>query len=657
MSNPSGLPVTGVQYVIDASTVNNQTNIILLAQGRIDASTRQLAQRSESLDRAFGANSRSVRQFTSELVSLAGGGSQATGIITGLLAAASPLDVALVGVGGAVLGAKAIIDAATTSFEAHQQSIANTTLSYDELYRSRLQALRTPEGVVGGGLPGTVDAIQKTFGQILQDALTRGPQSPAELINRFFSLELQNFQKGQQKAATDNFVVGAQNRALADNLQREIQALQLQGKSYDELVPKVYAYINALKAIGRAEGSGVGGAITGTDVQAFISASFPSKALSVTASKLGADILAAQSQYQASAAESYRQHQTALQNIAISGAQQRQRIDRSFAEGNAAINEQLAEADAGAAERRADLAEQYAAERIAIEQRYQEQVARVNETYGTSLFDAVRRFDALGVLRAQAEKRKGLQEASRTRDQDNNNAEKKQAEAQRNLDDSLAKQRASIQKQRERLRQNYADQLSDLNQSQAQQRAAENRSYAERTKQLAAAFAARKAQLVAALVAEQGISEKYARAIIDSLKGILDPKTIKELTDNLTKALDATVHVTVTSNAPQGSGGVSVSGRDARAYAFGGYDPTGGLRMLHPDEWVIPSPSYAGIARTSEVLDRAIRHYSAPVRAVMGGGNARVMVDLNVNSPLLSARITQGANNAIVRVNRDAARP
>lgn len=717
MSNPNGLPITGFQYIIDASGVNNNVNIIVQAQNRIDQNQKKITQGAESFDKAMGANNRSVRVLASEFANLSGAGGQATGIISGLLAAANPLDAALVAVAGGAALAAAGIDAAQKSFEKQQQTIANTARSYEALFAIRAKALATtPEGLatsiplaVGLFKDATFEEIGKRFGNTFGLAFIEGAkgqltparlaqifiadvQSPADFAQKILANTDQAYKKNIQEQVTLQLVAAASTRTHATALREEINKLTEAGASYDELTPKVYEYLKLINAAG----TGVGGSVTGRDITASIGkirtdlrtrgtsdAKGGLEYLSPFAEKFASQYLDAQNAYQEQSQSAFDDHQGRLADIAKRGAEQQASIQRTYGRAlrdisaslaesrtDAATNlaERIADAEANAQERRVQIDAQYADRRASIEENYQERIQSINEDAGSAIFDAVSNSDAFALLRAQQQKARSLRDAERQRQKELADAQKEHDKQAQELQSALDKQKRELQKdferriqdlekaadkQRDKAKESYTDSLADQAQSQKDARDSEADSYAKRQAQLADAFAKRKQAIVDALAAEQDITEEQAKAIIASLKSILNPGQISELLKDLQKAIQAQVTITVTpyKGASTGTGNPS---EGPTQYAMGGYTGMGGLAMLHANEWVIPDRAIAGYNRWQEVVSGFLSHASRTVSmAGRGGGGAQTLaLDINLNSGLLDAQIAGGTMRTVTRINR-----
>lgn len=653
MSN-NGLETTGLRYIIDDSSVQRSASNILGAQARIDASTRGLTQR--------------VDQFDLSLVQLNVNSRQVQSVLTSLALATGPLEIGLGLVAGGFIAGKVAVDAASQSFEAHQQQVANVTRSYGELYKTRLTALTTPEGFIGEFLPSFKDAIYNGILKSITDVLNSPFQlSTGGLAQNLGGNILTSFFADQQAKATANQIQGAQSRINAANLRAEIAQMQLQGKSYDELTVKAYAYLNAQRAVGRAEGSGVGGQIVGRDVENFLRNTFPQQALSDRASKLGQDILNAQQQYQQASQAALAQHNARMVEIDLQGALRRADIqrglERRLSDIDESVAERLADAEERTNERRLDLAQTLNERRLDIESRYQDDVRRVKEDADASIFEAAVNRDGFALLRAKKARERGLQDAEVARNKDLSAAAKDYDEGNRKLTESLNKERVTLQRnaQRERndAREAAAEQLADLQRSQAQQKQAEARSYAERQAQLRAAYAERKSELIRALAEEKGLTEDYAKAIITSLKGILSPDEINKAIKNFQDALSAQVNITVTPLAKPNTGGGISAGKQAmgpQGFAYGGYDAFGGGRT-DPGEWIVPNPSVVGTQRTLDVFGAMLNRTITPILPMMGrmagggrGADSTVRVEVLLNEGMLEARIVNGATNVAAEV-------
>lgn len=659
------------------------------------------------------ASARSLRLLSSELVYLTGVGGQATGILSGFISATSTLDRVVIGAVGALLLAKSGVDALQASFEKQQRAIANTARSYDELYQSRLRALTTTPQGAAVGIPDALGALREStfeglgtrFGSTFGTAFIEGAagvltparlaqlfildiQSPVDFARKISEAAAAKFAKTQQEGATANYVFAAGARTAALALEEEVNNLIASGAATDVLIPKVYALQQALIAAGRASGT-----VTGASIDADIAGrreretrqgSAPVKGLdylSPIANQLASELLAAQAQFNSQYASAAADHEARLNQIAAQGGEARARIQRNYertlrdiqeslqesqAQAAADRAERIADAEQNAQERREQLAQDYADRRIEIERTYQDRVKDVNEQYGVSVLDATIRRDATALLRAKDAKARGLRDAAEARQKDADKAKADYDKQKKQLDDALAKQRADIErdyrkridaaeaqarKAQAKAKENYDEALSDQQQAEAQARKSEKDSYTARQAQLATAFAARKAAIVAALAEEKNLTEAQAKAIITSLKGILNPAQITELLKALQQAIQAKIDITITPFAPPKTTGSSTPGVGP-VLAYGGYKATSGGAYLHAGEWVLPNPVTAGMARFSDVLSSALRQYTAPVAqlAGRGGGESRITLEVLLNDGMLDARIVRGAINASVKV-------
>lgn len=714
MSN--NLPPVGFTYTIDSSTVNQSANVIASANARIANSQGQLVQRTQAVNTALDANSRSISRIATNLLSLSGVGGRASSVIGSLGAVSLPLAGTLVAVGAGAVAAKVGIEALQTSFERHQQTLAYTTRSYDELYNARIRALNTPVGAATGFQSGleslrdaTFDQTGRLIGETFGRAITEGMQgvltpgrfaeifsqlliSPADFFEKILSDARQKYIRAQNEIATAQYVNAAATRAAAASIQEEINRLLLAGATVDQLIPKYYELLKARSAfetpirgpgaIG-AGSTGVGAMAppTGRDIEAEIARQSAYRQTTL-AQNLYRDLLAAQSQFNSQYASAAADHQARLAQIESQGAEARARLQRNYertlrdiqeslqesqAQAAADRAERIADAEQNAQERRTQLAQDYAERRIEIERTYQDRVKDVNEQYGVSVLDATIRRDATALLRAKDAKARGLRDAAEARQKDADKAKADYDKQKKQLDDALAKQRADIErdyrkridaaeaqarKAQAKAKENYNDALSDQQQAEAQARKSEKDSFTARQAQLATAFAARKAAIVAALAEEKNLTEAQAKAIITSLKGILNPAQITELLKALQQAIQAKIDITITPFAPKVGGGGGSIPPVGPVRAMGGYQSVTGGAYLHAGEWVLPNPVTAGMARFSDVLSSALRQYTAPVAqlAGRGGGDSRMTIEVLLNDGMLDARIVRGAINASVKV-------
>ncbi len=664
-----------------------------------------------SVSSAIGASRVGVALFTRELVQMAGGGGVAVQALDSFVYATGTLGVALGAVTAGLVLIRGGIQSVTDDFKKQEVQIGNTARSYADVYNARLKAQQGGTGLFS--LAGTIresatDALVGAYGKQLGDTYGKAFTSAfkGDLVGLFTGLTenlnlgtawfnlgvnagnafIEGFKRRQQEAATDLFVAGAQNRANAQALQLEIGQLQIEGRSFDELVPKIYAYLQAKKAIGEAEGSGIGGAITGADVESFAQSFFPTRALSDKATSLARSLRDIQAQYNEDSENLAVAHSARLDEIAASGYEQQIRIEREFLQRRNAIQAQydqdvadagddyrsrLADAEADAQDRRAKIAQTYADRREDIERNYQERIAQILSDYQNSLFDIVARDDAKGLVRARLQRDKALADAAKNRDKENAENQKNRDRQEKELRDSLEKQKREIEQAYEkRLRdlaqafakqnaqnsQNYRDQLADLNENIARQYAAENDGYRKSQAALDKANEKKKQALIDALVEVQGLSEKYAQAIIDSLKTILDPATIIELTNDLQKALDTKIEIKVTPNAsvPTGDGDGASGGKQGKTYAEGGYIERTQRALIHAGETVLPQNP----KRAYELAMQHMGRVSMPMgaRGAFGGnagGVVKIYVDNSLDSAMLSSQIrTESVGVTTEIVNR-----
>lgn len=663
-----------------------------------------------SLSSAIGVSRVGVGLFTRELVQLAGGGGVAVQALDSFVYSTGTLGLALGAITAGLIIVRGATDAATDAFKKQQTEIANTERDYASLYNRLQTSQRSGIGLIG--LAATIkdsalEAATTSYGQQLGDSYGRAFTEAASgnisgALNAFFSnlnlatvwtniginagnAFIEGFKRRQEENATQLFIQGAQTRANAAALGLEIGQLQIEGKTYDELIPKVYEYLRAKQAIGEAQGSGVGGAITGTDVEGFIQSFFPSQALSQKATALARQLRDIQSQYNDDSEQLAVDHASRLDEIASSGYEQQVRLAREYAQRIASIQAQyaqdtadaasdyaqrVADAEANAQESRTKITTDYADKRAQIEQDYQDRVAQIQSNYRDSLFEIVAKDDAKGLVRARLTRDKQLADAAKTRDKENADAQKQKEKQEKDLAEALAKQKRQLQQDYERrlrdlaqafakqnatANQNYQDSLADLQSSIAKQYAAENDGYRKRQVALDEANAKKKQSLINALVEDQNLSEKYAQAIIDSLKKILSPDEIIRLTNDLQNALDTKIEIKVTPNAGAGggAGGGASGGKQEKTYAEGGYIGYTQRALIHAGETVLPRDPYRAYALATQHMGRVNMPMGSRANT-LGGGQVTITIDNNVNSAILDSQIRVTSTGIIANVVKRA---
>lgn len=764
MSNTNNLPITGFRYIIDDSELNavaqriqkqlddiakrgpeaakalaaaldiyaraaditfnqktgqyvdNATKKIISnaeAIARTRTALTQLGSNVDKIDKATSGNNldastRSIRVFTSELVNLSGAGGQATSIITGLLAATGPLDVALVGAAATILAAKTAWEEYNKSVDVAIARNSGAARSFGEFIQLRQQ----------------VSAQRDFLNLILESA--KGINGLSEFGPSTNAAQfLQRYTAQQAELAQTQYLAGVAARVQAADINTSINAMIKSSATIDQLILK-YAELSKLQQqFGLGASAGFQALAQGAvahyqAIQSRERSTTDTKGLEFLnpfASNLAQDYLQAQQQYQEQSQAALQNHNDRLADIDAQGAEARARIARSGAQARANIErsyqrqiqdinenladarvaaaenlaERIADAEANAQERRVQIDEQLADRRVSIEENYQERIQQINEEYGSSVLDAVANRDAFALLRAQQQKARALKDAEQQRQKELADAQKEHDKQAKELEAALSKQKAALEKDYEKRikdlednaakqrqkaaegrdqqladqKQSEADQLADQQSAEAAARASEKKSYDQRQTQLEQAYAARKAALIAALAEEKGITESQAKAIIESLKGILNPDQITELLQDLQKAIQAKIEVTVTPFSAEKHGGKGGPGTDTGAsggnqgFAYGGF--TGAMGgVVHPHEWVIPNPAIAGYDRWQQVVSGFLSHASRTVQMPGrggGGGEAHSLdVSISLDNNLLNAQVANSTMRTMVRVNRGATR-
>lgn len=482
-------------------------------------------------------------------------------------------------------------------------------------------------------------------------------------------------------------------RDTINKAQDTIDKLRLQGATTDELRIAVLKLLQAQQEL-----NGVTPSFMGARVQAIspigqsqvdAEAARQQKNLSIfndIAQKLYTDLLDAQQNYNDSSASLSEDHNARLQEIANSGAEQVLRINREFAqrlldiqqnlidsEASALddLNSSIADAEENAQDRRNTINQDYADKRVQIEKDYQDKIAQIWSTYAASLLDIEARRDDLGLLRARQTRDKQLKDAADQKQKDDENADKQRAKDLKALDDALAKQEAKLReayekrikaledqaaKERAKAEQNHTDQLNDQATAQQKQIDAENLSYRNRQDQLDRALANRKDALIKSLVADKAITEEYGKAIIESLRGILDPDVIASLLNDLQQQLSAKVTVSITTIGTF----VPPTGPIGTKFELGGRVPFTMPALVHAEETILPKIADAG--SMNRAYNLAMAHLSggrvAPPQTIFSSSSAGFngVLDINVypvvNDGVFNARVEAVSMNTMIRVNQ-----
>lgn len=494
-------------------------------------------------------------------------------------------------------------------------------------------------------------------------------------------------------AAAQNYLAGAQARTAVDTAQQNIDKLRLEGASVDELRKAYYDLLKAKQDAGNYAGVGAGKigtnpVISPSQVEGAIAGGANDLSfLNDTATKLAKDLLSVQRQYNDDSASLAEDHARQLDEIGSNAYEQQVRMERDLVRRLTEIREQynqdvtdagsdyaqrLADVEADAQDRRSKVASDYADKRAQIEKDYQDRVAQIQSDYAASLFDIVARDDAKGLVRARLQRDKALADAAKARDKDLENADKERAKQEKDLNDSLERQKRQLQQDYERrlrdlaqafakqnatAQQNYRDQLSDLNDATARQYAAENAAYARSQHALDKANAEKKQALIDALIEIKGVNDQYGQAIIDSLKRILDPATIIELTNDLQKAFDTKIEIKVTPNAASDPNGpVAHQSPYGTPHASGGYIAQNETAYLHAGETVLPTNPVRAYELAMQHLERVQMPLGSRSASYAGsGGKVYVYVDNSVNSALLDSQIrvtSVGVTTEIIKRGR-----
>lgn len=472
----------------------------------------------------------------------------------------------------------------------------------------------------------------------------------------------------QAYADIQNEINNTTNRVAAQSAQEVVDKLRLEGGSADELR---LAYIKLAQA--KRDAEGVTPSFNGA--RAYAVSPITSDAsglqqsqandysfLNDTATKLAKDLLSVQRQYNDDSARLSSEHSQRIVDIESAAYTQQVRMEREFRQRKQAIQDQydqdtadayndyrerVAQAEASVQERRSEIAQAYSDKRAQIEQDYQDRIAQIQSDYAASLFDIVARDDAKGLVRARLQREKALAEAAKARDKDMANADKDHAKQEKELSDSLEKQKKQLDadyarrqrdllqafnKQNESNAQNYRDPLQDLVDATAAQQAAEQAAYTKSQTALDKANADKQQSLIDALVEIKSINDQYGQAIIDSLKSILDPATIIQLTNDLQKAFDTKIEIKVTPNAASGGGGTS-SPNTGPVSTPSSYGTPGSTSFITPS------------SRTSMPL-------GGRVTASASAGRVNIFIDNAVNSALLNSQIRTEAIGVTAEIIR-----
>lgn len=596
---------------------------------------------------------------------------------------AQPAIPVLQGVGDA-------LRAATTANHDFFQSIRDTLPVYDQ-WAKFLETL--PQRLQLGAVHQKAynDAIAQ--GKTQYEAIAAASQAVAEAMNAQDPAITALTKQTQAYANAQNELNNITLRDTINKAQDTIDKLRLQGATTDELRIAVLKLLQAQQEL-----NGVTPSFMGARVQAIspigqsqvdAEAARQQKNLSIfndIAQKLYSDLLDAQQNYNDSSATLSEDHNARLQEIANSGAEQVLRINREFAqrlldiqqnlidsEASALddLNSSIADAEENAQDRRNTINQDYADKRVQIEKDYQDKIAQIWSTYAASLLDIEARRDDLGLLRARQTRDKQLKDAADQKQKDDDAASKQREKDLKALDDALRKQEEKIRdayekrikaledqaaKERAKAEQNHTDQLNDQATAQQKQVDSENLSYRNRQEQLDRALANRKDALIKSLVADKAITEEYGRAIIESLRGILDPDVIASLLNDLQQQLSAKVTVSITTIGTF----VPPTGPIGTKFELGGRVPFTMSALVHAEETILPKIADAG--SMNRAYNLAMAHLSggrvAPPQTIFSSsaGSFSGVIDLNVypvvNDGVFNARVEAVSYNTIVRVNQ-----
>lgn len=726
MSN-SGLPITGIQYVISADTVNASVNQIVGAHQRIEQAQGRATARAESFDKAINANGRSMRIFASEALSSAGVSGQLSTALLGLLSATGPVSIALVALGAGL----AYFKNASEQFKALNDELAKVGAGSEAAQQLvKLTGVSQSTAEAALSYAKSNQEVAASFAKLIQAA------QPAVPILGGLGAALQasgEIANGVNQTLERTVIVYGAVHATILQLSKDLPVATSFAAAYADAIARGHnpleAYSVAVSNVTAAQKAQRDAAIAATDAtNAAAAANEASSANFKKAGSLASSIIqqsqALNASYARDTAAAYDQYRQTLVDIDARGAQQRAQITRQGAQQRAAIElnyarqlvdieqnltegranaardlaERIADAETNAQEQRANLAQTFADRLISIEQSYQDQVKGVKEQYADAAFDATSRGDARALIAAQRARDQGLRNAEEQRKKDTDAANKDREKAQRDLEAALAKQKAQLEKDYEKRLRDLAEaaakqrtkaaenenqalddqqkaeaqQLADQATAQAEQKKQEETSYKERLKALAQSFSDRRDAIGEALGKEVELFNVYGPQLKAALQRALNPADFAAIINAANQQLQRQITLTISPYITQAPGvyGPPLPPPDLiPGMAEGGYERTGGLRMLHADEWVIPSPVHAGMDRFQHVIDGFSSHYAnrlVPMRgyardsmaAGQGGFGGSLEVKVNgrvtVSGDALSSQVEVMVGRELSSIVRDA---
>jgi hypothetical protein len=674
---------------------------------------KRLAQANEGLNKKGGGLDRG------DLFDIAGNlgvGGEALGLFRDLTTASGLFGASLIAVSAGINLVKGAIEADTKAFEAQIASIARTSGSLDEYIAKRKEAAEAhpvaafSQNIQAAGAQSITDIQKDPLSLFTQTASQRGAKIAEEVKANQKAQVAGEFALGElateriKKLGQEVTKLGEQDASLNEIFQKTLEIKVATGEitkadseSADFIKQhgaEILQVAKGYQAIGKIKRDQAGMddyqqkvAVQRADYQK--SRQAEADQAGAIATRLRGQLVELQTQSNDAIAGLAEQHQKRLAAIAQNGASQRVSIEASYAKQLAGLAEGLQEQRESIVsqntERIVDLEKQtqasrskaiedYAKRNEDIEAAYQERLKAIQQNYSDSLFDIEARRDARALVSARKSRDKDIRDADASREKDKKQAVEDHQTNQRNLETALRKQLETIrndqakrldeaqnayQKQLSAAQKARAEQLQALTRSQAEARQAEQRGYAESLTALTQQFASRRAALITALASEAKLTTEYGRKIIESLKGVLNPKEISEAIKKFQDAVNAKVTIKIepiasVSNTAPSSTGVPLDAGGVPfsfGYADGGYIASARNARLHANEVVLP---LSNPQRTSQLLRQYVSPRSGGVMRQEVNGRITVdgsAVDAAMKSQL-SSELTRIFSEALTASNR-----
>lgn len=466
--------------------------------------------------------------------------------------------------------------------------------------------------------------------------------------------------------------------------------------------------------------------------------------LNTSGNSLGANLLDAQQANWNAIEAATEAHYVKLTDIAQAGVDAREKIEQTYSDRLVEINDTrlaseadaltnrdaaILEAEASAADRRATLADNlaqsikdaeeqgaqrrvdtfttyqerleviaqsYADRRFQIEQAYQNAIEGIQDTYQQSIFNAITKQDAKGLVMASMAREAALRKENETRQQQSDALDKQHAKdllaaqeayekAQRAQSDALAKQEerlrdtfdkqsraleASLRAQEEKINDTYEKRIKALEdaatkekekaadardkalaaQALAENKALDTEAQANRLKEAEneRAYALSLRKLADALADTKGMTIQNGIDIITALRGIFSPDQAANFLIDFVKAMQAKVDITVVPWKRQGGPD------DIPVFAEGGYTGAQSGRV-HPNELVLP---LGNEGRTQQLMQayippRVMQNMPAwamSQSASSANNSGELHVHVHMDNSMLNATIEAQTENMLMQI-------